>query len=173
MKSFLKELKKDKALIIVIIISSVIMFFSIRSYFYNYKIKKISNNIEIDINKCKIVYENDTHGGFLGDGEYFTRIICSDKIDSEIKTKWTILPLDEEVTKVLNIETCDDSSCKNVFERYSISSIENGYYYFLDRHTESKDNKSLEQLNQRSSYNFSLGIYDSDKKIVYYYELDT
>ena len=63
--------------------------------------------------------------------------------------------------------------CLPVYERYEISDIKNGYYYFLDRHSESKDRYDSSDLNNRFSWNFTLALLDVDKNIIYYYELDT
>ena len=71
------------------------------------------------------------------------------------------------------MEQCDDNGCKNIYERYSIPKIENGYYYFLDRHNESNDKYDDTNLNNRASWNFTLAIMDIDTNIIYYYELDT
>ena len=46
-------------------------------------------------------------------------------------------------------------------------------YYFLDRHSESKDRYDSSDLNNRFSWNFTLALLDVDKNIIYYYELDT
>ena len=170
--SFLKELKDNKILLVIILVGGIMIFFSIRSCMFNYTQKHISKNLELNINNCQIDEEVDTHGGFLGDGDYYAKLICTETEDNKIKNEWNNLPISIELEKVMNLEMCDDG-CKNVYEKYSIPKIEEGYYYFLDRHKEAKDKHNEEELNNRSSYNFSVGIYDSNTKIVYFYELDT
>ncbi len=54
-----------------------------------------------------------------------------------------------------------------------IPRIEQGYYYFLDRHTDAKNKHDDTDLRNRYSYNFSLAMYDSKTDKLYYYELDT
>lgn len=49
-----------------------------------------------------------------------------------------------------------------------MSKVENGYWFFNDRNNQ----KSLELL-ERSSFNFTLAIFDADTNILYVYELDT
>lgn len=61
----------------------------------------------------------------------------------------------------------------NGYFKYSIPEINNGYYYFLDRHLEAKNKHDDTDLNNRYSRNFSLAIYDADNKIIYFYEMDT
>ncbi len=136
---------------------------------FNNKLDYVSKKLDVNLDNCKIESETDTHSGFLGDGDYFSKITCSE----DININWKELPLSEELNRVMNLEQCNDKDCKNVYDRYNIPNIENGYYYFLDRHSESKDKNNDKDLNNRSSDNFSVGIYDKDNKILYYYELDT
>ncbi|MEG2452447.1 MAG: hypothetical protein RSA77_06105, partial [Clostridium sp.] len=51
--------------------------------------------------------------------------------------------------------------------------VENGYYYFLDRHSESKDEKDAADLLSRNSFNFTIAIYDIDNQTLYFSEFDT
>lgn len=135
--------------------------------------KEISKTIELNLNKCNIEKSIDNHGGFLGDGDSFVKIKCEEVDKNELEKNWKKLPLSNNIKEVLEMEQCDDNECKNVFKRYEIPEIENGYYYFLDRHTDSKDKKDDTNLNNRSSYNFSIALYNSNEKIIYFYELDT
>lgn len=132
--------------------------------------KSIISDIGISNNTCEIVKEKDTHSGFLGDGDYFAKIKCNNLKVSDLTKSWYTLPLSEELKEVTEMKQCNDKDCKNIYERYNIPSIDNGYYYFLDRHPDSKNNKDI---NNRSSYNFTLAIADLDNSIIYYYELDT
>ena len=165
---------KKKILLLIAIICGIGLLIYISSYLSNSsRLEHISKKIEINLENCKIEKEKDTHGGFLGDGDYFAKIICNTQIDNKIKSEWNKLPLPDELQKVMNIIQYDNKGGHNVYDKYNIPNLENGYYYFLDRHTESKDKKSDKELNQRSSYNFSVAIYDDENKILYYYALDT
>ena len=129
----------------------------------------IEKTIGISLKNCSIKEEKDTHGGFLGDGEYFAKLECSNiELDSFKK-----LPLSNKLEEVMNMKFCESKNCENSFEKYKIPKLESGYYYFADRHSDTKDIHDDSNLNNRSSYNFSLAIYDSKTKIMYYYELDT
>ena len=163
---------KKNIIFITSIACGIILFIFVYRYVSNSRLQYISKNLLLDITNCTIERDKDTHDGFLGDGDYFAKLTCSEKEEKEIKTKWKILPISSELQKVLDMKKCDNDGCKSVFEKYSIPNITNGYYYFYDRHSESKDN-SEKEINKRSSYNFSIGIYDSDNDILYYYELDT
>lgn len=137
------------------------------------EINNISNKLEINNLNCKIEESYDTHGGFLGDGDYFAKLNCRDYLDTEIKINWKKLPLSNELKQIMDMKQCDENDCYSVYEKYHITDIPDGYYYFLDRHSESINKNNDQELNNRASYNFTLGIYDSVNKILYFYELDT
>lgn len=153
-------------------ICSIILILTVNNYFHNNKINVISKNIEFDIKECKIENDVDTHGGFLGDGEYFAKIKCPTVKNAQIIKKWRKYPMSEELQKVLEIKLCNSDGCEDVYDRYNIPKLEVGYYYFLDRHSDAKDKYDDKSIN-RSSYNFSLGIYDFANETIYFYELDT
>ena len=136
-------------------------------------LKKIGFNLELDVTSCNLETFKDTHSGFLGDGDYFARIKCSNINYNELSSNWKKLPLDDAINKVLSMKFCDGDECKDIYEKYLIPDIVNGYYYFYDRHSDSKDKYDTKELNNRSSWNFTLGIIDLDTNIVYYYKLDT
>ena len=58
-------------------------------------------------------------------------------------------------------------------EEAHMPSIDNGYYMFEDRHSESKDSRDDSELFDRYSFNFSIAIYDCDTDKLYYFEFDT
>ena len=141
-------------------------------------ISKFSNNsiisyIGINNKTCRIIEEKDTHSGFLGDGDYFAKIECDNLKVSDLTKSWYILPLPNEIKEVTEIQHCNSKDCKNIYERYNIPNIDNGYYYFIDRHPESTNDYDYTNINNRTSYNFTLAIADLDNSIIYYYKLDT
>ena len=60
----------------------------------------------------------------------------------------------------------------NLADASNIPEIKNGYYYFYDRHANSKDTKDDTNI-FRGSFNFSLALYDLDADIMYLLEFDT
>lgn len=165
--------KKNIFLVIILVFCIFMLVFITISIIYNNKLNHISKILNLDVGNCELVNSVNTHDGFLGDGEYFSKLKCSSKEDDEIKLKWEKLPMNEELQKAMDYKLCSDLGCSNFFERYNVQIIENGYYYFYDRHLDAKDNKNDLNLNNRSSYNFSVGLFDSDSKMLYFYELDT
>ena len=134
---------------------------------------KLIKSIEIDNSSCQIVREIESHGGFLGDGEYFARITCSKISVSDLSSNWKELPITDSISEILEMIKCDNSRCTDTFTRYEIPNDINGYYYFYDRHDLATDRYDSTDINTRSSYNFNLAVLDIDNKVIYYYELDT
>ena len=139
----------------------------------SFNIRNITSVIEINNNNCRIIKERDTHGGFLGDGEFYAEIRCKNINLEELSSNWKKMPLSKSLNDITEMVWCDYNKCGNLYEKYDIPNVNNGYYFFLDRHSDSKDKYDSTDLNNRSSYNFTLAMYDDESKIIYYYELDT
>lgn len=128
----------------------------------------------------EITEEKDSHGGFVGDGDYYLILDCSknqEKVD-EIISDWEALPLSENLELIMYGGTKDGTTYS--YELYKIGNfpkIENGYYKFIDRNSnvskESGDASDDSNLFKRHSFNFSIAMYDSDTKTMYYLEFDT
>ena len=91
----------------------------------------------------------------------------------ELSGNWKELPLSDSLSQATHLKQCMDGGCKDIYERYMIPTTINGYYYFLDRHSEAKEKHDDSIINERSSYNFTLAIIEKETNIIYYYELDT
>lgn len=135
--------------------------------------RNIINKIELDNYSCKIVTQKDNHGGFFGDGDFFAKIKCTNIKYENLSNNWKELPLSNSLIEATNIDMCDSKGCFNIYEKYNIPNITNGYYYFLDRNSESKNKYDDTYLNNRHSHNYTLAILDKVNNMIYYYELDT
>ena len=166
----------NKRRLVVLIIGSIIcvigLSIAILDFIYSNSLKRITNNIEISPSSCRLEEEVDTHGGFLGDGDYFAKLSCS-KLDNKPSKHWKELPLSEYLDKATKTLQCMGDGCKDIYERFNIPNVVNGYYYFLDRHSESDNKYDDTNLNNRTSWNYTVAIFDKDTNIIYYYELDT
>lgn len=123
-----------------------------------------------------VVEEKDTHGGFVGDGAYYLILDCSDNTEDalSIVADWNELPLSENLNLIMYGGEKDGVTYGyDLSEEAHMPVIENGYYYFEDRHSEAKDATDDSELFSRASYNFSLAVYDSDTNRLYYFEFDT
>lgn len=132
--------------------------------------KHVSNSLDLNLDKCT-VKNIITHHEFHGDGEYFASISCEEEL--ELSKNWKKLPLTDNIREAAEMEICDDDNCGTIFKKYNIPKLEEGYYYFEDRHPDSKDKYDDKDLNNRSSYNYTLAFYDQNNKKIYFFEFDT
>ncbi len=126
-----------------------------------------------------VVDEFDSHGGFLGDGDYYLILDCSGKAEQakELIDSWKPLPLTENLQRVMDT-TCGGMEdgvyySKTLAEIAHWPVIENGVYKFIDRHPEAIDKSDDTSLFDRHSHNFSIAVYDLDTDMLYYFEHDT
>lgn len=134
----------------------------------------IQKEIGLDISSCNILKDEDTHGGFLGDGTYFLIANCSNNKENILSqiSHWKNFPLTQKLEWVVyGYEKDGVEIAKHIPE--SIPRIENGYYYFYDRQDDVKDPFNEEKFFDRASYNYTLVLYDKDTNLFYYFELDT
>lgn len=130
---------------------------------------KIENYIPIFAKTDK----EDTHGGFRNEGELLKKIYFSEKqannFVEQVKenANWRELP----ITERLYNKVCKYAMDKNM----NIPEVSDGYWFVLDRHSESKDKYNEGNIFDvnRHSYNFTVAVFDTDKNILYVYELDT
>ncbi len=136
-------------------------------------------DLGIDISDGTIKQSIDTHGG-MGDGSTYIEIEFSDEKAKDMEQgmkeneKWKLLPLTDNLQTAVygnksreSLITCFDE------EIPAIPDIGKGYYYFYDRHYESKDHFDDTNLFGRYSFNFDVIIYDLGKHKLYLYQLDT
>ena len=133
-----------------------------------------------NIAEFTVVAEEDSHGGFLGDGDYYLILDCSGKTEqaAELIKDWSLFPLTENLQRVMNM-TCSGVDDDGVYYSKTLAEIahwpiiENGVYKFIDRHSEAIDKSDDTNLFNRYSFNFSIAAYDLDTNTLYYFEFDT
>ena len=130
----------------------------------------------INENKCELVSKTDSHGGFHGDGTYsavYDCTACKDYI-LKIVQKWNRFPLSENLELILYGGEKDGLTYGyELAKGIGFPKISDGYWFFLDRHSERKNSNSDEELFVRYSFNFSVAIYDADSNMLYYIREDT
>lgn len=136
----------------------------------------ITDKTGISFNSCKVVSEKNTHGGFLGDGVTEKIYNCSNQEIKKKDLKKALKPL--PLSKNLNEEIMNYNPPEgSINPKPIISDITNGYYFFIDNYAVNYENKkniySDENLLKRPAQNYTLGVYDLDTKIFYYFEVDT
>lgn len=140
---------------------------------------EVSGELGIDVSACEVISASDTQGGFHGDGTTFIVLDCADvDVLNQIKEKsgWRAFPL-EDTAKALvyGIENETERIGPYLTDQEGnplVSEIENGYYMLIDRQVEEGWATGADILH-RGSFNFTLGLYDTDKELLYFCEEDT
>jgi len=152
----------------------IVLIFLIGFLFKMSSSKYIKKEIGIDISSCEIIKDLDTHGGCMGDGSYLLVADC-EKVRGDIlqqMSNWKKFPLSENLQlEIYGGEKDGVTFASNDYA--SIPKIENGYYYFYNRHHEAKSAFSDEDLFDNFSYNYTVSFYDEDTNFFYYFEMDT
>lgn len=169
---------KNKVLLQWLILSGIILTltFLIMMVYSILNTTSLQREFEINPKNLTVIDEGDTHGGFIGDGTYHIALDCSKKKEKVLKTvsEWSELPLSENLQLMMYGGEKDGMTYGyNLAKNTNIPLINNGYYCFLDRHSEAVDKYSDIDLFNRYSFNFSLVIYDTDTDILYYIRKDT
>ena len=123
-----------------------------------------------------VVEEFEDYGGFPVDGSHYLILDCSSnkKKALEIIKDWNKLPLSENLNLAMYGGEKD-----GVIYGYELAKeahmpkIENGYYIFEDRHSESSNSIDDSELFDRYSFNFSIAVYDCDTNKMYFFKFDT
>lgn len=138
----------------------------------------IQKALDLDVSGGSEVSCYDTHSG-NGDGTscivfHFSNGALLDQIKND--ARWIPLPLDQ-TTEILvyglSSETCSIGPYLTDGDGNTlIPDVENGYYLLIDRQAKDDDIDGTGLL-ERGSFNFTLGLYDTDTNTLYFCELDT
>ena len=137
-----------------------------------------SEALGVDASTGSTMFSMDTHSG-NGDGTSCVVLhFDGNEMIKQIKAdaNWQPFPLDETV-KTLVYGVSDETGSIGPFltdedGETLVPEIENGYYRLIDRHTEQDTATGADILN-RGSFNFTVGLYDTDTNTLYCCELDT
>ena len=122
----------------------------------------------------RVVEEEDTHGGFHGDGCYYLILDCSSDPDTalDIARDWSPLPLSENLNLIMyGGERGGITYMYSFAEEAHWPMIEHGYYRFRD--DQAKDPADDSGLLTRYSFNFEIAAYDTDSNMLYFFRMDT
>ena len=168
-------MKKSCLVICVLMIAIVVVGCSVESN-QDY----IAKQINIEIPKIINIEHMDDHGGFHGDGEKFAKIEFDNNNGLNVLTqiekndRWKKMPLTENLNLIMYGGGKDNVEyAYNIAKKSGIPEIKNGYWYFIDRHSESKHPEKDMELFDRHSFNFTISLYDADNNTLYYLEFDT
>lgn len=135
----------------------------------------IARKTGLNLSSCAIEKNEDTHGGFHGDGEMLVILNCSNANEELLNqiNSWNSLPLTENLELIMYGGEKDGVSYGYEFAtKIGIPKITNGYYHFINRDSEALNENDDDILN-KYSFNFTLILYDNDNEKMYYYEIDT
>lgn len=165
------------------IIGTILLISCLAACSSNSKTTDISKTLGMDLSRGMVVSSKDTHGGFHGDGNTYVEISFDDDSGTALANTmsdngdWRAFPLSNNLQAVVYGRVdgamqygpyITDDKGMSIIPR-----IEHGYYYFYDRHSESKNPKDDKELLSRSSLNFTIALYDTDNDKLYYDKLDT
>ena len=152
------------AVLVLCIVLSVCGFVAYRHQLY----------MGFDKSEYTIVAEEDTHGGFHGDGSYYLILDCSSNAEKalDIAREWNPMPLSENLNLIMYGGVRNGMSYRyELAEEAHWPKIEHGYYKFIDE--QSDDPADDSGLFGRCSFNFEIAAYDTDTNLFYYFRFDT
>lgn len=133
---------------------------------------RIEKALAVDVSDAVIMIGYDDHSGFQGDGTLYAVLEFSDDaMETAISAPggWHALPLTDNL-QTLIYGTRTPEKAVGPFIGKTLPRVERGYWYFYDRQGETMDDGDV--LN-RSSYNYTIAIYDADTDQLHYCEYDT
>ena len=147
--------------------------------------EEVSQALELDVSGGRVVSASDDHGGFHGDGTTFVALQFSDDevlAQLEESGSWEAFPLDRTARALVYGVTEETGTEETGITRFQtgpyledsggnplVPEIREGYYRLIDRHAEAGETDILD----RSSFNFTLALYDTGTDTLYFFELDT
>ena len=131
------------------------------------ELRAYSKRLGVDLDKGEIIYYEDNHGGFLGDGF----MLCISKYKDDT--------VERQIAASTNFHKYPLSENLHTFiygpfdSNLNIPEFENGYYYFKNRHDNATDELTDSELFGTVSFNFSFILYDCDADLAYTCDYDT
>lgn len=140
-------------------------------------LEELSQTLSVDLSQATVTEEEDTHGGFQGDGERWVVVSLEEDVSSALEEAgWQELPLPQPLEAAVygvTEEAGGQSISEGPYFQREIPRISDGYYFFRDRHSQAADPTDPSELLERASFNFTVALYDRDSQTLYYGELDT
>lgn len=137
-------------------------------------LEEVSKALGVNVRDGELVSHEDTHGGMGNDGNTFSVVSFPDgRCLRRVEGSWKPLPLTENLRMLLYGGESRSPWLSGVDGENPLPVIENGYYTFRDRHAEAADPYSDFEIFRRASFNFTVGLYDTDTGTLYYLKADT
>lgn len=146
--------------------------------------KAIHNQIEqelvMDLPAGTVITENDSHGGFHGDGTSYAAIQFEDDAFESMVSgaeNWFAFPMDETVQALVYGCGFEDRMYGPYLTDEEgnplIPAVVDGYYYLKDRQADGSGETAGADILHRPSLNVTVAVYDSEQRMLYYCGIDT
>ena len=146
--------------------------------------EEVGEALGVDCSAGELVSEEDSHGGFHGDGLSCVQLrFPDDSFLDEIRGRlgWDPLPMEEGAAALAYGVTREGDGWVEQQGPFLtrdgetiLPEAEKGWYYFLDRHREAgEDPYDPAPVLGRASLNFTLALYDEETRTLWYCEMDT
>ena len=137
----------------------------------------VSKRVGIPIPDCEILYSENSHGGWLGDGE--TEIILQFTSETaqtlteniEANEHWRELPMDRFVELIFYGGEYEDRLFAAPFDGEA-PEIHEGYWFVYNKQTE-EYSLDYETYREAYSHNYYISVYDSAEMKLYFYGSDS
>lgn len=135
---------------------------------------QVGRTLGLHLTGGTLVYFEDSHGGFHGDGQTVAEIAI-DGLAAELAQAegWHALPMTGNAARAIY----GDGESGPLSHRENgdglFPEIGQGCYYFYDYHSQSEEPYDDTELYGRASWNFTVAAYDSEHGRLYFYQLDT
>ena len=129
-----------------------------------------------DVSGAKMIAEKDSYGGFHGDGERYIEFQFEDnRFEDTIRrdNTWHILPVQDDRIEALLYGKEIAGITYGPYLQWKVPDIEEGYYFFYDRHKNCINPFDTSHVLRRNSLNVTIALYDSINGRLYFAELDT
>ena len=114
--------------------------------------RRIGRALGVSLPAATAVSYTDDHGGFHGDGTVVATLVFSEADGAALAAALAVRPF---------------------LAARAPQAVKDGWWYVLDRHSQSDDPFSDAALFDRYSFNVTVAVYDRAANILYYFELDT
>lgn len=137
--------------------------------------ESISSLTGVDVSKAETRTVINNYDGGKG-ACYISMTFGDDACLAQIgnNADWNKLPLTDNLTAI--VYGTDSAAPYISFDdskTAAIPLVENGYYFFADRHGDSSDAKNDGDILNRDSISLTVVIYNTDTNTLYYLDLDT
>lgn len=121
---------------------------------------------------AEIVSFEDSHNGFLSDGETLAVLRLTDEQERDFVYGQGVYATWHLLNRSLNEKLFGDKEFSDFYQKIPFNQIKKGYYTISDKQAERGKQSSIAGIFNRNSIHFTMGIYDMENNLLYVYALD-